>query len=152
MKIKRRFVGSFTLVELLVVFAIIMIVAGTATVAVAPFMRGRDIRNGSRAVQTVLRQARSHAARSRKNTSVVFEDGEDGLMEIKVDGERVFEPRYLPEGIEFDEGNPAEIIFTPTGSLKGGTTQIKITNGGSVTITIVGTSGLVREGDVVEGN
>ncbi len=149
----------FSMVELLTVIAILMIVAGMSTVAVAPLMRGRNLRNGSRALQTVLRQARSYAASSRQDTSVRFEYGDEaGLMEVISGGERVLEPRYLPMGIEFDEESLTElgsnggplITFTPTGALKDGSANVQINNGGSITITVVGSSGLVRVGDVVE--
>ncbi len=62
--------------------------------------------------------------------------------------ERVF-ARHLPVGIGF-AGNPAPITFTPLGSLKDGSAAVTIGNGGTITIRVIGASGLVRVGDVQE--
>ncbi len=141
----------FSLVEMLVVTAILILVTSITIVSIAPMMRDRRLRSGGRAVQTALRQARSYAAHSRRNTTVFFDhehDGPGGLIEIAcflicledghgdliVPGDICDECGHAGETVpdrlfEADllpdgiqfQGSPDPVTFTPLGSLSGTT-------------------------------
>ncbi len=152
-----RAFSPFTLIEMLAVISIILIIIGISTVSIAPLLRGRDLRNGAIAIQSIMRLARSEAAHRRQNITVRFEhDGAEGLIEIGRDTaggfERIHEPRYLPVNIGFYGADPPDpITFTPMGSLADGLTrEITVTNGGRILITVIGANGQARVGDVVE--
>ena len=133
--------GGFTLAELLVVVAIMMLVASMAVVAVGPMLRGRALRSAARTLQALLYQARTYAATH--NTCAALTIGvPDGPMELYayvdfvqdvgnpskrllVEGTKT--QAYLPTGTRFAANPPVElpdgsgacdfVAFAPTGSL-----------------------------------
>lgn len=78
--INRR-VSGFTLIELCVALAIIVIVSGVAMVSLTGGVADAKMRSGCRMVASSLNYARSFAVSSGKKTRVVFEDGRRIVVE-----------------------------------------------------------------------
>jgi len=76
--IKPSETGGFTLVELMVVLAIVAILMGLAVPAARMFVQG-DQERGARELYTLLRAARVYAATYRINTAVAYEVRSDVL-------------------------------------------------------------------------
>jgi len=76
--IKPSDTGGFTLVELMVVLAIVAILMGLAVPAARMFVQG-DQERGARELYTLLRAARVYAATYRINTAVAYEVRSDVL-------------------------------------------------------------------------
>lgn len=137
---KRRHSGrrAFTLVELLVVMAIVVLLASLTVIAVAPFLKGRSLSAGARTVQGMIYQARAHAVTQGLSTTVYFDVSNQsvslGITSDFVRGvfdPRTGEPEHLPAGVRFydisDSGmvvtdpsqNPVgnRLVFSPRGGL-----------------------------------
>ena len=67
---------AFTVVELLVVVAIILLVASVAVASVIPFMEGRKLNSATRTLQAGLMRARSYAANQRTRATMRIFPGE----------------------------------------------------------------------------
>jgi len=139
---RRAAAGGFTLVELLVVVAIMVLVASMAVISVGPMLRGHALRSAARNVQALLCQARTYAATH--NTYTALSIGvPDGPIELHVyfssdtfdadvvnlsnrllvEGTKT--QAYLPTGIRFVHDLPVvggssprnTVAFAPTGCL-----------------------------------
>ena len=144
---------GFTLIEMLVVMAIIAMLLGASIPFTSNFGRGLRIKTSSRAVLETLRVAKSNAIAKRKKYSVVFdvdnkeywiEDFEDKPCEKK---------HRLPAAVEFaskdKNSDPISfqddrVIFYPTGRLEeGGSIDIMDKQGTAKTIFIIGNTGRI---------
>lgn len=107
-----------TLIEMLVVIAVIAIVAGMSVVAFAPFLRGRTLSRAVSTIQAGVWEAKGHAAARRTKATLYFDADnravllfEDPAFVHKADEEvseekekgHVSAPEFLPEGIFFAE-------------------------------------------------
>ncbi|HEY3415956.1 MAG TPA: prepilin-type N-terminal cleavage/methylation domain-containing protein, partial [Armatimonadota bacterium] len=70
---------GFTLIELMVVMAIIMIIGSVVSVSLAPALADARLRNASNMVISMLGYARSYAAAQQTETRVVIAETRDGL-------------------------------------------------------------------------
>jgi len=125
---------GFTIIELLVVVAIMALVASMAVVAIAPMLRGRSMRSAAQSLQALIYQARSYAATYRKNATLYL-GAPDGPLEVypTLDAALARDPKrrvggksaYFPPGAVFLNDPPAQagsgprstVVFSPTGSL-----------------------------------
>ena len=149
---------GFTLVEMLVVLAIIGMLLGISIPFTSGFGKGLRIKTTARAILGTLRVARSNAITYRKEYTVVF-DVENGEYWIEDSEGAIFEKkRRLASSIEFkspaSEGEEAvdpvtfeddKVIFRSTGAIQGSSGSVSIADkrGDSRTISIIGSTGKV---------
>lgn len=128
---------GFTLVELLVVLAIIAIMAGVSIVAVGPLMRASQLSLGSQEVADQLRLARQYALSENARVEVRFYQYADpslgevpgtysGNSAARYRAVQIFELRqnlpsipldkiqYLPRGVCMDAGSTLSTLFMNT--------------------------------------
>ena len=146
---------AFTLVEMLVVLAVMAMLLGISIPFTSGFGKGLRIKTAARAILGTLRVARSNAVTYRKEYAVIF-DVDNGEYWIEDPDERIFErKRRLPSAIKFkvegdEESDPItfaddKVIFYPTGAIEGSSGSITITDrrGGTRTISIIGSTGKI---------
>jgi len=160
---------AFTLIELIVVLAIVGIVFGMSFPFFAKFAKGSRLKNASNSISTVLRTARSYAINKRKSCWVIINNQATSSLYYavkiyNVDG--TLKPWYkLPQSIEIDSttfgtesvpfphdlsGSDDKPVaeFKPTGSCTTGTGTdsivIKDNENNSKTITVTNATGRVK--------
>lgn len=150
--------NAFTLVEMLVVLAIIAMLLGISLPFTSGFGKGLRIKTTARAILGTLRVARSNAITYRKEYIVVF-DVENGEYWIEDSEGAIFEKkRRLARSIKFQalasEGEEAadpvtfeddKVIFRSTGAIHGSSGSVSIADkrGDSRTISIIGSTGKI---------
>jgi prepilin-type N-terminal cleavage/methylation domain-containing protein len=146
---------AFTLVEMLVVLAIMAMIMAISVPFTSGFGKGLKIKTAARAIVGIMRVARSNAVTFRKNYSVVF-DVKKGRYWIEDDAGRVYEKKYyLPSSVRFevkgdDKIDPItfendRLTFKSSGSIEGPSGSVTITDkqGGSRIISAAETTGKV---------
>jgi general secretion pathway protein H len=146
---------SFTLVEMLVVLAIIGMLLAISLPFTSGFGKGLRIKTASRAIVGLLHVARSNAITFRRNYSVVF-DAEKGQYWIEEAAGQIYEKKYfLPSSIQFKvQGNEDvdlitfendRVTFNPSGAIEGksGSVTFSDKQGESRIISVVGTTGRI---------
>ncbi len=146
---------AFTLVEMLVVLAIIAMLLGISIPFTAGFGKGLRIKTSARAILGVLRVAKSSAITYRKEYTVIF-DVENGEYWIEDTDGRILEKKHiLPSSIKFkvpddEEADPItfeddNIVFYSTGAIEGASGSITIADkrGNSKTISVIGSTGKI---------
>ena len=146
---------AFTLVEMLVVLAIMAMIMAISLPFTAGFGKGLKIKTTAKAIVGMMSVARSNAVTFRKNYSVVF-DVKKGQYWIEDDVGRVYEKKYpLPSSVKFevkggDKIDPItfendKVTFKPSGSTEGPSGSVTITDnqGGSRTISATETTGKI---------
>lgn len=93
---------GFTMVELLVVLAMMAIISGMMILSLGPALRDARLRTGCRTIMAALKYARSHAVTERTDTRVIFANDGKGVHveEITADdrGEDAIRPVTAPAG------------------------------------------------------
>ena len=114
--------NGFTLVEMLVVIAIIILISVSAIPAITPFLKGQRLNKGARIVQAQALAARTMAINSREIRRLEFDSTNYKLTIQDKDGITLGKQEFLPGTIEFgtSTGNwPAgtsSVYFDPNGS------------------------------------
>ncbi|MBU0759563.1 MAG: GspH/FimT family pseudopilin [Candidatus Omnitrophica bacterium] len=146
---------GFTLVEMLVVLAIIGMLLGISIPFTSGFGKGLRIKTASRAILGTLRVARSSAITYRDRQMVVF-DAQEGAYWIQDEDGNISEKKHkLPGSIKFElpgnkESDPITfkddaVIFVPSGAVEGpsGTITLSDKGGDSRTISIISSTGKI---------
>lgn len=141
---------AFSLVEMLIVLAIMGMIMGISLPFTSGFGKGLKIKTTAKAIIGMMRVARSNAATLRKNYSVVF-DVKKSQYWIEDNAGQVYEKKYpLPSSIKFEVKGDKDIdpitfendriTFNSFGSIDGAGGSVKITDkqGGSRTISVTG--------------
>jgi prepilin-type N-terminal cleavage/methylation domain-containing protein len=123
--------NGFTLVEMLVVIAIIILISVSAIPAITPFLKGQRLSKGARIVQASALAARTMAINSRKTRWLVF-DSINYKLSIKDEtGSTVLgKEEFLPGTIEFG---------TSTGTWSAGTSTVSFDPNGTADTSTLGT-------------
>lgn len=114
--------NGFTLVEMLVVIAIIILVSIVAVPAITPFLKGQRLNKGARIVQASALAARTMAINSRKTRRLVFDSINYKLSIIDELSAVVGKAEFLPDTIEFGTStwpmgtSTVTVSFDPNGS------------------------------------
>ncbi|MEE8317363.1 MAG: GspH/FimT family pseudopilin [Candidatus Omnitrophota bacterium] len=140
---------GFTLIEMLVVLAIIAMILGLSIPFTSGFGKGLRIKTAARAILFTLRVARSNAITHRENYAVIF-DAESGEYWIEDNSGNILEKKHrLPSSLRFEikadeELDPItfkddKVVFYPTGVVGGHSGSITITGrrGLSKTISVI---------------
>jgi len=146
---------AFTLVEMLVVLAIMAMIMAISVPFTSGFGKGLKIKTTARAIAGMMRVARSNAVTFRKNYSVAF-DVKKSQYWIEDDSGRVYEKKYtLPSSVKFeakgdDKVDPVtfendKVTFKSSGSIEGLSGAVTITDkqGGSRIISVAATTGKI---------
>ncbi len=147
---------AFTLVEMLVVLAIVAMIMAISVPFTSGFGKGLRIKTSARAISGVMQVARSNAITFRKNYSVVF-DVKEGKYWIENEANQIYEKKYdLPGAIKFeikgdDKADPVtfendRVTFNSSGSVEGGADgSVTFTDkqGGFRTISVTGSTGKI---------
>lgn len=146
---------AFTLVEMLVVLAIIGMIMAISVPFTSGFGKGLRIKTATRAVGGIINAAKSNAVTFRKNYSVVF-DVKKNQYWIEDDTGRLYEKKYfLPGSVGFkvkgdDHADPVtfendRITFNASGSAGGVSGSVTLTDkqGDSRTISVAGATGKI---------
>lgn len=111
--------AGFTLLELLVVMAIMVILMSLGTAGYFGMRRGAEMRGATSIVQTTLMLARQQAVTKRRFVELRFLTNGSNAMQVVETGIAttvVHEVVSLPPGIEFGSLTTNSITFVPMGS------------------------------------
>ncbi|MAF20348.1 MAG: hypothetical protein CMI55_01560 [Parcubacteria group bacterium] len=122
--------SGFTLVEMLVVIAIIILVSVVAVPAITPFLKGQRLNKGARIVQAQALAARVMAINSRETRRLVLDSINYKLSIIGTDTTILAKAEFLPDTIEFG---------ISTGSWTVGTSTVSFDPNGSADTSTLGT-------------
>jgi prepilin-type N-terminal cleavage/methylation domain-containing protein len=128
--------NGFTLVEMLVVIAIIILISVSAIPAITPFLKGQRLNKGARIVQAQAMAARVMAINSRRTRWLVFDSINYKLSIRDETGLTVLgKEEFLPSTIEFDTSTGTWTAGTSTVSFDpNGTADYSTMNTDTVTI------------------
>ena len=114
--------NGFTLVEMLVVIAIIILISVSAIPAITPFLKGQRLNKGARIVQAQALAARVMAISSRQKRRLVLDSTYSKLSIIGTDTTILAKEEFLPDTIEFG---------TSTGTWTAGTSTVSFDPNGT---------------------
>lgn len=128
---------SFTLMEMLVVLAVVVLILGVSIPFFATFTKGAKLKTAAKDVTAVLNTARSMAITQRKKYSVSFDySAQPHFFYITDENNQVYGKKYyLPTSIRFyrpqDSLHPTtftddKATFSSTGGLTGSTGSVWI--------------------------
>jgi prepilin-type N-terminal cleavage/methylation domain-containing protein len=147
--------SGFTLVEMLVVLAIVAMLMGITIPFTAGFGKGLRIKTAARAVLGTLRVARSSAITHRNKQKVVFDVQKGEYWAEDFDGNIFEKKRRLPAAVKFASPDDPEsdpvvfendtVIFDASGAVEGVSGYIIISDkqGETRKISIVSSTGKI---------
>lgn len=138
---------GFTLIELMVVFAILALVMAVAPSSYDKMKNSMDYRDVVRGVVTEMRAARQQAVLTGRDTTFVVD------LENKQYGSQGSKPRTIPPDIELRaivseseaKGAQFAIRFLPSGGASGGSVDVLRSSGDGVRLRVDWFSGRVEQ-------
>ncbi len=138
---------AFTLMEMLIVLAVITLLLGISIPFVANFTKGAKLKTAAKDVFAILNTARNLSLTYRKNYSIIFDTSVTPHAYYIIDeDENVYRKKYsLPSSISFSVSD-GRSTFSSTGGLATGSNSIAIfdSKGASRTITISSATGRIK--------
>ena len=146
-----RHLRGFTLVELLVVFALMALMVSIVPPAYDRLQEGSQYRDAVRGLLSNIRQARTRAMSEGREVRLVMDlaghtYGVEGAAVHKLP--QKVELRATIAGIEMAANGQAAIRFLPSGGATGGTIELRRASGGGVRLTVDWLSGAVLQAPV----
>ena len=144
--------NGFTLVEMLIVIAIIILVSVVAVPAITPVLKGQRLNKGARIVQASALAARTMAINSRQTRWLVF-DTTNYKLSIKDETNSIVlgKEEFLPDTIEFGTStwSGTSVSFDPNGSadtstLGTDTVTIQDKQGNTTNLKIISYTGQIK--------
>lgn len=144
----KKFRKGYTLIEMIIVVAIILLILGMSVPFFTGFSSSTSLKTAEREVGTILRTARSYAVSRNENYDAFFDTAttphtfkicRSAVPTVSID--RTYQ---LPSGVTFSA--TTTITFTPNGGLAGGSSTgvtINSRKGGSKQITVETATGAV---------
>ncbi|ODS32407.1 MAG: general secretion pathway protein H [Candidatus Scalindua rubra] len=132
--IRQKYLTGFTLVEILVVIAIIILVSVVTVPIITPFLKAQRLSKGARIVQASALAARTMAINSRKTRQLVFDSTYSKLTIMDENSNVLGRDDFLPSTIEFG---------TSTGSWTAGTSTVSFDPNGSADTSTLGTDTVI---------
>jgi general secretion pathway protein H len=129
---------GMTLIESLVVLAILGLVSSLSVIQIDHALRLYSLREAVSAVAADMKMAKSRSIKS--GQSITFSFNDDGSTYGWGSGS----VRYLPAGVHLSSAQSGPIYFYPDGSSSGGTV-IVVNGGGSRSIAVNATTGATTE-------
>lgn len=119
--------AAFTLIELLMVMAIMAIVMAVAVLAFHSMGRGTDLRGSATAVRNTLSQSRQWTITHREQVTFCYDAS--NYYVVNPAGIRIQDTNTLPRAVRFAHGGGAvsTVTFKTDGALAGGATEVKVT-------------------------
>ena len=141
-----------TLVELLVVLAIVGLILGMSIPGLSTYTKQVRLKTATRQLLGLVSLARSMAISSHEDHGVVWDDTGHALRVVNtVSGEAMEQVLHLPSSVTLEVRVGGEVVqakqvvFRPTGSLAGRTTSLVLSDKDKhQTITITGPTGAVN--------
>lgn len=110
---------GFTLLELLVVMAIMGILLGLSTLSYMGVRRGAELRGAAMTIRTAMMLTRQQAVTKRKAMNLNIDSANSSLTVRYGSGAGpAYRTFYLSPGVQFDQS--LNLTFLPTGSVMGG--------------------------------
>lgn len=146
---------GFSLIEMMVVLAIIALVVGMSLPYFGRFTGGTALRASTRQISSLIYTARSLAITQRKPYAIIF-DVQEGDVRVRDAGSlELAEKQYhLPATVSLEHPEGADpvsfkddrIVFTPTGGVSGetGTLWLKDKKGNTAKITVHQSTGRIK--------
>ena len=142
---------GMTLVELMVVMAIVVMMVGMSVPALGRYANQMRLKAATRHVVGFMLLARSMAISAHTDHAVVIDPGQHRLTVVNLDsGETLEQAVRLPSSVTVElrvGGQPSKetkVVFPPTGSLMGRTTALVLSDRKQhQTVTITGATGAV---------
>lgn len=148
---------AFTLMEMLIVLAVIVLLLGVSIPFFASFSKGAKLKTSAKGITAVLNTARNRAITYRKDCSVVFDFSElpHSYYINDEEGQLYGKKYYLPSSIKFYHSQDPErpttftsdkATFSSTGGLTTSAGSVWITNkkGDFRRISVSNTTGRVK--------
>ncbi len=136
-----------TLIELVVVFAIIAIGSLLAVPNIGPWIANYRLRTATRDITSTLRVAQMRAVSNNLNYQVLFDVGAGTYRLQRNSGGWVDEGtlQTLPTGIRINDPAPSNnpLTFSPNSSSNGGTITLKNTKNSQRTIAVLPSTGRI---------
>lgn len=123
--------NGFTIIEMLVVIAIIILISASAIPAIAPFLKSQRLNKGARIVQAQALAARVMAINSREKRRLVLDSTYSKLSIVGTDTTILAKEEFLPGTIEFG---------TSTGTWTAGTSTVSFDPNGTANTSTLGTN------------
>lgn len=117
--------SGFTMIELLVVMAIMVMMIGVSVVGYLSLRRGAEVRGAAASVKSTLMLARQYAIT--KHESVELQFNTTAMSVVILRSRANVKTVQLPRGVRFVDPTPASEKFYPSGVAgAGGTSRIKV--------------------------
>ena len=145
--------SGFTLIELVVVVAIIVVVASITISQGVEWINSIRLEQGARELVATLRLLQNRAIVEERSFYIrfVLVDNQWGYLVRQTDDNGLFEPgqiyHQLPSGVklEYFSASPRELYLYPTGApSRGATIRLANVKGQTVTLTIVPATGRIQ--------
>lgn len=147
---RRKAERGHTLLELVVVFAVVAIAAAMAYPALAGMRRGQDLEAAAVGAAQCLRLASWRAIVSGRRVRVLAEPREGGGWRLRTEREEGAawvaegEDRVIPRGAALAVAGPAEKVFNPDGTCSIGSLTLRGSGGEVYRLTLAAATGRVR--------
>jgi prepilin-type N-terminal cleavage/methylation domain-containing protein len=135
--------AGFTLIELVVVLAVLVIASGFVIVRISGWSSRQALNSSARALGNTIRTWRERARTEETSYTLVLEDRSYQIAS----GKEILRKGRLGGGETFESGKPAQLMFTPRGVLP--ETRLTIRNEHGERLTLV-VGALVNEIDYQE--